>query len=279
MEQLNGNFNDFESFLSWAGEFLTVFGIKLLGALIALIVGFWIVSRLGKGVRSMMEKRDLDPSLRSFLASMIAITLKILVIISVLGMVGIQMTSFIAILAAAGLAIGLALSGTLQNFAGGVLLLIIKPFKSGDFIEAQGFMGTVNEVQIFNTILITPDNKKIIIPNGSLANDAVTNFSAKETRRVEWVFGIAYGDSLKKAKAVLLKLIQEDERILQEPVPFIALSTLNDSSVDITVRVWTKASDFWSVFFEMNEKVYETFEKEGINIPFPQMDVHLQKNG
>lgn len=279
MEQLNGIFNDFESFLSWAGEFLTVFGIKLLGALIALIVGFWIVSRVGKGVRSMMEKRDLDPSLRSFLASMIAITLKILVIISVLGMVGIQMTSFIAILAAAGLAIGLALSGTLQNFAGGVLLLIIKPFKSGDFIEAQGFMGTVNEVQIFNTILITPDNKKIIIPNGSLANDAVTNFSAKETRRVEWVFGIAYGDSLKKAKAVLLKLIQEDERILQEPVPFIALSTLNDSSVDITVRVWTKASDFWSVFFEMNEKVYETFEKEGINIPFPQMDVHLQKNG
>ncbi len=279
MKLLNSNFTDISEITAWAGEFIATFGLKLLGAILALIIGFWVVSRISKGFRMLMERRDFEPSLRGFLGSLSAITLKILVVISVLGMIGIQMTSFIAILGAAGLAIGMALSGTLQNFAGGVLLLILKPFKSGDFIEAQGFMGSVHEVQIFNTILITPDNKTIIIPNGGLATGAVTNFSAKETRRVQWVFGIAYGDSLPKAKEVLLRLIQEDERILEEPAPFIALSELNDSSVDITVRAWVKTSDFWSVFFDMNEKVYESFEKEGLNIPFPQMDVHIQKNG
>jgi small conductance mechanosensitive channel len=278
MELLNANLINLNELAAWSGEFIATFGLKLVGAVLALIIGLWVVSRISRGIRKFMEKRELDPSLRSFLASLLSITLKILVIISVLSMIGIQMTSFIAILAAAGLAIGLALSGTLQNFAGGVLILILKPFKSGDFIEAQGFMGTVSEIQIFNTILTTPDNRTIIIPNGGLATGAVTNFSAKETRRVQWVFGIAYGDSLSKAKKVLLQLIKEDNRILEEPAPFIALSELNDSSVDITVRAWVKSADFWSVFFDMNEKVYDTFEKEGLNIPFPQMDVHLKKN-
>ena len=278
MELLNTNLINFNELAAWSGEFIATFGLRLVGAIAALVIGLWIVSRISKGFRKLMENRNLDPSLRGFLGSLITIILKILVIISVLSMIGIQMTSFIAILAAAGLAIGLALSGTLQNFAGGVLILILKPFKSGDFIEAQGFMGTVSEIQIFNTILITPDNRTIVIPNGGLATGAVTNFSAKETRRVQWVFGIAYGDSLSKAKEVLLQLIKEDNRILEEPAPFIALSELNDSSVDITVRAWVKSADFWSVFFDMNEKVYDTFAKEGLNIPFPQMDVHIQKN-
>ena len=278
MELLNTNLINLNELAAWSGEFIATFGLRLVGAIAALVIGLWIVSRISKGFRKLMENRNLDPSLRGFLGSLITIILKILVIISVLSMIGIQMTSFIAILAAAGLAIGLALSGTLQNFAGGVLILILKPFKSGDFIEAQGFMGTVSEIQIFNTILITPDNRTIVIPNGGLATGAVTNFSAKETRRVQWVFGIAYGDSLSKAKEVLLQLIKEDNRILEEPAPFIALSELNDSSVDITVRAWVKSADFWSVFFDMNEKVYDTFAKEGLNIPFPQMDVHIQKN-
>lgn len=272
---INGDIN---TLITWVSDFLITYGMKLIGAVIALLAGFWVASRIGKGLTRLMEKRELDPSLRSFLKSLTLIVFKILIVISVLGMVGIQMTSFIAILGAAGLAIGLALSGTLQNFAGGVLLLIIKPFKVGDFIEAQSFMGTVNEIQIFNTVLTTPDNKKIIIPNGGLATGAVTNFSAHETRRIEWVFGIGYGERFDKAKSVLIKLIEADDRILKEPAPFIALSGLGDSSVDITVRVWTRLEDFWGTFFDMNEKVYEAFENEGISIPFPQMDVHLKKD-
>jgi small conductance mechanosensitive channel len=278
MELLNTNLIDLNELAAWSGEFIATFGLRLVGALVALVIGLWVVARISKGFRTLMEKRNLDPSLRGFLGSLISIILKLLVVISILGMVGIQMTSFIAILGAAGLAIGMALSGTLQNFAGGVLILILKPFKAGDFIEAQGFMGTVSDIQIFNTILITPDNKTIIIPNGGLATGAVTNFSAKETRRVQWVFGIAYGDSFPKAKEVLMKLLQDDTRILKEPEPFVALSELNDSSVDITVRAWTKTADFWSVFFDINEKVYDTFGKEGLNIPFPQLDVHIQRD-
>ncbi|MFO7999482.1 MAG: mechanosensitive ion channel [Bacteroidales bacterium] len=269
--------NGLESLAEWAGGFIVTYGLRLLGAIITLIIGFWVVSRIAKAIRNLMEKRNLDPSLRGFLSTLISIGLKILVVISVLGMVGIEMTSFIAILGAAGLAIGLALSGTLQNFAGGVLILILKPFKVGDFIEAQGFMGSVENIQIFNTILVTPSNQVITIPNGGLATEAVTNYSAKPTRRAEWVFGIAYGDKYPHARSVLLGLIQEDSRILKEPAPFIAISELNDSSVDIKVRVWVNSDDFWSVFFEMNEKVYDAFEKEGINIPFPQMDVHLSQ--
>jgi small conductance mechanosensitive channel len=253
------------------------FAINLLGGIIALIIGLWVAGKIAGALQRVMQKRNADPSLTGFIYSFTGITLKILVVISVLGMIGIQMTSFIAILAAAGLAVGMALSGTLQNFAGGVILLMLKPFKVGEFIEAQGFMGTVNEIQIFNTILTTPDNKKILIPNGGLATNAITNFSARDTRRVQWVFGIAYGDSYAHAKEVISKLIEADDRILADPAPFIALSELNDSSVDITVRAWVKTADFWGVFFDMNEKIYETFGREGINIPFPQMDVHLHQ--
>lgn len=258
-------------------EFLVDYGPKVLGAIVVLIIGLWIIGRIARLLKNTFEKREMDPSLRGFLSSMISILLKVLLVISVMSMVGIAVTSFIAILGAAGLAIGLALSGTLQNFAGGVILLIFKPFKVGDYITAEGHSGTVEEIQIFVTYLKTPQNVTIIIPNSGLATNSLTNYSTKPIRRADWSFGIAYGDSYDKAKEVLLKLIEEDERILKDPEPFIALGELADSSVNITVRAWVNSGDFWGVFFDMNEKVYKTFEKEGINIPFPQMDVHMHQ--
>jgi len=253
------------------------YGPKLLGAIIVLIVGLWIIKIINRAVKRMLDKRDFDPSLEPFIRTLISVLLKIMLVISVMGMVGIEMTSFIAILASVGLAVGMALSGTLQNFAGGLMILVFKPFKVGDFIEAQGYMGSVFEIQIFNTILKTPDNKVIYIPNGGLSTGSLTNFSQEATRRVDWSFGIAYGDNVEKARTVLLNLIKADTRILKEPEPFIGLGELADSSVNLTVRVWVNAADFWGVFFDMNENVYLDFEKEGLSIPFPQMDVHLDK--
>ncbi len=258
-------------------DFAVTYGLKLIGAILALIVGLWVVGKISKSLRKLMEKREVDPSLRGFLSTFISIMLKILVIISVLSMVGIQMTSFIAMLGAASLAVGLSLQGSLQNFAGGIIILILKPFRVGDFIDGQGHMGTVEDIQIFNTTLKTVDNKVITIPNGGLANSSITNFSKKETRRVDWTFGIAYGDSYQKARDIIQKLIDADSRIHKDPAPFIRLSSLGDNSVNIVVRVWLNAPDYWEVFFEMNEKVYDSFAKEGINIPFPQMDVHLHQ--
>ncbi|HKI89091.1 MAG TPA: mechanosensitive ion channel domain-containing protein [Draconibacterium sp.] len=258
-------------------DVIVTYGPKLIGAIITLLIGWWIIKIIQKTLRKAFEKRKMEPSLRGFLNSMIGILLKILLLVSVIGMMGVQMTSFIAILGAAGLAVGMALSGTLQNFAGGVMILLFKPFKVGDFIQAQGHMGSVNEIQIFNTILKTPDNKTIIIPNGGLSNSSMVNFSSEPQRRVDFTFGIAYGDDVDKAKEVITRLINEDSRILQDPAPFIAVSELADSSVNLIVRVWAEAANYWGVFFDLTEKVYKTFDKEGLNIPFPQMDVHLQK--
>ncbi len=254
------------------------FGYKLAGAILALIIGLWIIKVLTNGLASLMKKRDVDSSLQPFLRSMLNITLKALLVVSVLSMMGVEMTSFVAILGAAGLAVGMALSGTLQNFAGGVMILIFKPFKVGHVITAQGYTGTVYEIQIFNTILKTPDNNHIIIPNGGLSTGSLTNFSKEATRRVDWTFGIAYGDDVDKAREVLLELIKADERIKQDPEPFVKVSDLADSSVNFAVRVWVDAGDYWPVFFAMNESVYKTFPKEGLNIPFPQMDVHVSKD-
>nr|WP_321487379.1 mechanosensitive ion channel domain-containing protein [uncultured Draconibacterium sp.] len=254
------------------------YGPKLIGAIITLIIGLWVISILRGAIRRRFEKQDVDPSLRGFLNSLLGIGLKAMLWIAVIGMMGVQMTSFVAILGAAGLAVGMALSGTLQNFAGGVMILIFKPFKVGNYISAQGHSGTVNEIQIFNTILKTPDNKTIIIPNGGLATGSMINFSAEAKRRVDFTFGIAYGDDVDKAKEVLMKLIKADERIINDPAePFIAVSELADSSVNLVVRVWAEAANYWGIYFDLHEKVYKTFEKEGLNIPFPQMDVHVQK--
>ena len=254
---------------------IIIYGTKLIGALLVLIIGLWVIKALTSGLSKLMKRKDVDESLQPFLRSLSGALLKIMLIISVLGMLGIEMTSFIAILGAAGLAVGMALSGTLQNFAGGVMILLFKPFKVGDFIDAQGHMGTVNEIQIFNTILKTPDNKTIIIPNGGLSTSSMTNYSTEERRRVDFTFGIGYGDSTTGAKEVLMKLINGDTRILKDPEPFIAVSELADSSVNFTVRVWCESSNYWGIFFDMNEKVYNEFNSAGLNIPFPQMDVHV----
>lgn len=267
----------FDTFSQFVKDLALTYGLKLIGAVITLIVGLWIIKLVVRAVAKVMEKKEVDPSLRGFINSLTGVLLKVMLLISVISMVGIQMTSFIAILGAAGLAVGMALSGTLQNFAGGVIILLLKPFKVGDYIEAQGYAGSVREIQIFNTILKTPDNVTIIVPNGGLSTGSVKNYSAEEKRRVDFVFGIAYGDDFDLAKATLLKLIEADERILQDPAPFIVLSELADSSVNITVRVWSKASDYWGVKFDLTEKVYKEFDKAGLNIPFPQVDVHLDK--
>ena len=253
------------------------YGIQLVQAIATLVIGLWIVGMVVGVIGKVMDKSNTDPSLAGFIRSLISILLKIMVYITAIGMLGVEMTSFIAILGAAGLAVGMALSGTLQNFAGGVMILLFKPYKVGDFIEAQGYSGSVKEIQIFITVLTTPDNKTVIIPNGPLATGSLINYSAQTTRRVDWIYGIAYGDDLDKAYELLNKFITEDERILKDPEPFLALSELADSSVNIVVRVWVNSADYWGVHFDMNEKVYKQFEQAGLSIPFPQMDVHVHK--
>ena len=250
-------------------------GSKILLAIVVFLVGRWIVRRLNKLLAKILEKRHVEASLSTFVKSLVNITLTLLLIIVVIGVLGIETSSFIALFASAGVAIGMALSGTLQNFAGGVMILLSKPFKVGDTIEAQGQSGTVREIQIFNTILATPDNKIIIIPNGGLSTGLLKNYSREATRRVDWEFGIAYGDDYTKAKAVIARLLDADGRVLKDPAYFIALTSLGESSVNIVVRAWVNAGDYWGVYFDMNEKVYKTFAEENLNIPFPQLDVHL----
>ena len=250
-------------------------GSKILLAIVVFIVGRWIVRRLNKLLARILERRHVEASLSTFVKSLVSITLTLLLIIIVIGVLGIETSSFIALFASAGVAIGMALSGTLQNFAGGVMILLFKPFKVGDTIEAQGQSGTVREIQIFNTILATPDNKIIIIPNGGLSTGMMKNFSKEATRRVDWEFGIAYGDDYTKAKKVIARLLDADSRVLKDPAYFIALTSLGASSVNIVVRAWVNSGDYLGVYFDMNEKVYKTFAVEDLNIPFPQMDVHV----
>lgn len=251
------------------------FGIDLLLALVTLIIGLWIIKLIMRGIMKGMEKRGVEETLRKFLGSILGIILKIMLIISVISMVGVEMTSFVAILAAAGLAVGMALSGTLQNFAGGVMLILFKPFKVGDFISAQGFSGSVFEIGIFNTILKSPDNKTIIIPNGGLATGPMTNFSTEPQRRVDFTFGIGYSDDIDKARGIIDGLIAADERILKDPAPFVAVSELADSSVNFVVRTWVESANYWGVFFDMTENVKKAFDNKGVSIPFPQTDVHV----
>lgn len=258
-------------------DYLIPFGLKLVAAIVVYILGRWVIKLIKKGLSKTMSYRKADASLNTFLMSLVSVLLTFFLILAIVGILGINTSSLVALLASAGLAIGMALSGTLQNFAGGVMIMLFRPFKVGDFISAQGFEGKVNEIQIFNTHLLSVDNKEIILPNGALSTNAMTVFSKQDMRRVDWVFSIAYGDDYDKAKSVLKRLCQEDERILKEPGVMIELIKLNNSSVDITVRAWVKTPDFWLVFFAMNEKVYKTFAVEGLNIPFPQMDVHLKQ--
>ncbi len=255
--------------------YLVDYGPRLVLSIITLLLGLWVIKLFTRTLGKVMTKRNFDPSLTPFLKTLISMLLKVMLFISVIGMVGIQVTSFIAVLGAAGLAVGLALQGTLQNFAGGVIILLLRPFKVGDVIDVKGYLGTVKSITIFYTLINTFDKKVIYLPNGSLANSDMTNLSQEEERRSDWNFGIAYGDDSDKAKEVLKRLLEEDERILKEPEPFVAMHSLGDSSINFVVRAWTKASDLWPVHFDMNEKVYKTFAREGLNIPFPQMDVHV----
>lgn len=250
---------------------------KVLLAIITLLVGVWIIKKVVKTLKKVFENRKLDPSLIPFLSSIISAALYVMLFISVASMVGIATTSFIAVLGAAGLAIGLALQGSLANFAGGVLILMFKPFKVLDVIEAQGVIAQVTEIQIFHTILKTYDNKVIIIPNGILSNDKIINYSTESTRKVEWVFGISYDDDVDKAKTIILQIINSDERILDKDEPWIKLAEFGDSSVNIKVRTLVNGPDYWDVYFDMNEKIKKSFDKEGISIPFPQRDVHLHQ--
>ena len=260
-----------DAFIEW----LWAYGPKIITALVIFIVGRIIVNIIVKILKKVMDKAHVDETLTKFITSLARIFLLMVVVIAALESLGVDTTSMVAILGAAGLAIGLALQSSLSNFSAGVMLIIFRPFKSGDFIEAGGAMGIVEEIHIFNTMMRTADNKEIIIPNSNIMGGNITNYSAKETRRVDLVFGIGYDDDLKKAKSILEKIVKEDSRILAEPAPVIAVSELADSSVNFIVRPWVKSGDYWNVLWDLTEKVKLTFDAEGISIPFPQRDVHL----
>lgn len=254
-------------------------GWTLIKALLVFIVGRFLISMINKLVQRVLLKRNIDPSIKTFVGSLIHIILMILLIVSVVGALGVQTASFAALLASAGVAIGMALSGNLSNFAGGLIILIFKPYKVGDFIEAQNLSGTVREIQIFHTVLTTTDNKVIYIPNGSLSSSAVINYSYQQVRRIDWTFGVEYGTDYAKVKGVLEEILAKDERILKEPAaPFVAMSQLADSSVNYVVRVWVKSEDYWNVYFDTTRIVYERFNAEGIGFPFPQLTVHQAKD-
>ncbi len=249
-------------------------GKSLLLAIVIFIVGRYAIKFINKFVARMLERRNVEPTVQSFLKSFVNITLIILLVIMVVGTLGVNTTSLAALLASAGLAVGMALSGNLQNLAGGIILLFLKPFKVGDFIEAQGVSGVVKAIQIFHTILTTTDNKELFVPNGALSSGNITNFSKNELRRVDFTISVEYGSEVDKVKRVTLELVQQDKRIVADPAPFIAVKELADSSVDFVLRVWTTAPEYWNVFFDMNERIYTEFNKQGIGFPFPQLQIH-----
>lgn len=259
------------------------FGLKLLAALAIYLVGAWAIRKVKGFVARVFERKKTDAAIASFVQSIISIALTILLIIITIGAVGIDTTSVAALLAGGGMAIGMALNGTVQNFAGGIMIIAFKPFKAGDYIQAQGFEGTVTEVSIVSTKLTTVDNRSIIIPNGILSNGTINNYSQHQLRRVDWTVNVEYGTSVEEAKAVLMDLLKNDRRILNTASgapaePFVALSALSDSCVKFVMRAWVKSSDYWDVNFEMNEKIYSKLPEKGISFPFPQMDVHVHQD-
>ncbi len=283
---------------------MVTFAINLALAALVFYVGRFIIGKLYRLIGNIMLHRKVDTSITSFTLSMVRIVLYFILIVTVIGILGIETSSFIALFASAGVAIGMALSGTLQNFAGGVLILLLKPYRIGDYIEAQGYAGTVREIQIFSTIITTPDNKSIILPNGPLSTASINNYSREDYRRVDWIVGISYGDSVDAARAKILEIIAGDERIVKQYIeddraargmepphvdptlakvilaktdrtPVVRVNELADSSVNLKVSAWTRTSDYWGVFYDINERIYKELPEAGINFPFPQMDVHL----
>lgn len=256
---------------------VTLYGLRIIFAIVIFYVGKWISKWLTNLSKKLMMKANVDETLRSFVGSLIYVLLMVFVILAALSKLGINTTSFIAILGAAGLAVGLALQGTLANVGAAVLIIIFKPFKIGDFVEAGGALGTIQEINMFSTIFKTGDNKIVIVPNSAVISGKITNFSAKDTRRVDWVFGIGYEDDLRLAKNILEDIIKSNDKVLEEPAYLVAVSELADSSVNFTVRAWVNSPDYWNVYFDTIEKVKLTFDEKGISIPYPQLDIH-QKN-
>ena len=253
------------------------YGLKLLGAIAIFIIGKWVARKVANIIESLLEKSKTDVTLRGFLGNLVYALLLILVIIMALGTLGIQTTSFVAVLGAATLAIGLALQSNLSNFGAGAMILLLRPFKVGDVVEAGGATGIVENIGIFNTKIKTFDNKVVIVPNSSIVSSNITNYSEKDIRRVDLVIGVSYEDDLKRVKDELWNILNEDNRILKDPAPTVAVSELADSSVNFVVRPWVKTSDYWNVYFDLLEKIKIRFDEKGINIPYPQMDVHLTK--
>lgn len=251
------------------------YGLNIIGAVVTIIIGVWLARFLSRLVGKALLKKEVDQTLINFFVSLIKIGLIIFVIISAASQIGIETTSFVAVIAAAGLAIGFALQGSLSNFAAGIMLIIFRPFKAGDFIEGSGVSGSVEQVGIFISILNTPDNKKIFIPNSKLTSDTITNYSANDTRRIDMVFGIGYSDDIDKAKKIIESILANDTRILKEPVPQIVVAELGDSSVNFNVRPWVESKDFWGVYFDVTENIKKKFDENKISIPFPQRDVHM----
>ena len=252
-------------------------GSHIVFALLTLAVGWWLINRITKGFVSFLKNRHADAMVIGFLSSLTLALLRIMLLLSVAGMIGIQTTSFLALIGTAGLAVGLALQGSLANFAGGVLILFLRPFRAGDYIEAQGVGGTVESILIFHTLLRTADNKTIVLPNGALSNGSITNYSSKPTRRVDINVGIDYGDDIKQARKILLDLAAADERVFKDPAAVVYMTSLGDNSVNLSLRMWTKGADFWGVFFTVQEQMKEAFDREGISFPFPQRTIHINQ--
>ena len=267
-----------ENILPKLQELFTVYGLKLIAALVIFIIGRWLAKLIRNVVEKLMTKKAVEPTIVSFTCNLIYTTIVVFVVIAAISKLGVQTTSFIAVLGAAGLAVGLALQGSLANFAAGFLLIIFHPFKAGDLIEAAGMTGTVSEISIFTTIMKTPDNKVIIIPNSAIMGGTITNYSTMPTRRVDLSVGVGYNDDLKKVRQVLDDLISKDGRILKDPAPMVAVAELADSSVNFVVRLWVNSADYWGVYFDMTEAVKLRFDEEGISIPYPQQDVHMYQH-
>ena len=264
---------DIEKYRSLVVDFVVLYGMKLIIAIFILAIGAWIIKRLNRLISNLMVRRNVDPSLRPFLSSILGVALWVLLVVVVISQIGLEMTSFIAVLGSAGLAIGLALQGSLSNFAGGVLILTIKPFRVGDFIEAQGQSGTVHLINIFNTVLKTADNKTIYMPNGPLASAVVVNFSVEDTRRIELLFTVSVNNDIGKVRQILQSLINQDQRILPEPEPAIVVTNFAEHAITISTRIWCNRTEYWPLFWDLTEKAKAAFEANGIALPVPRREM------
>ncbi|MDD1782903.1 small-conductance mechanosensitive channel MscS [Enterovibrio sp. ZSDZ35] len=270
--------NEAMNWFSGNQELLLQYAVNIIAAILILIIGNWVVKAIANGIAGMMRKKQLDEAVVSFVHTFVRYLLFVIVIIAALGRLGVQTASVVAVIGAAGLAVGLALQGSLSNFAAGVLIVTFRPFKSGDYVEAGGVSGSVDSIQIFSTVLTTPDNKMVVVPNGAIISNPITNYSKHDTRRIDYVIGVSYSADLHKTKEVLARVLSEESRLLSTPEPTIGVVELADSSVNLVVRPWVRTSDYWGVYFDLLQAIKEELDKEGIEIPFPQMDVHMPKN-